>query len=58
MTDLRDMQVQWDAEGETIERGRPACRPVRPAGELSMLQGTALILALFALLPLIAAVLP
>lgn len=39
-------QVQrWDAEGETIERGRAAWRPVRPAGEPSFSIGSALLVA-------------
>lgn len=55
MSDLRNLQRQWDAEGETIERGRRSFIPERPEGEPSMLAGVAAVLTVFALLPFLAA---
>lgn len=57
MNALQQLQRQWDQEARTIEAGRRAFLPERPQGEPSMLAGTALVLAIFALLPFIAAVL-
>lgn len=53
-----ELQARFDEEAATIERGRSACAPVRPAGELGMIEGAALVLGIFTLLPFIAALLP
>lgn len=58
MNSLQHQQVRWDHEGQTIAAGSRAFLPDRPAGELGMIEGTALVLAILALAPFIAAVLP
>lgn len=53
-----ELQARFDEEGRTIEAGRRAFLPERPAGEPGTLEGAAVVLLAFLLLACIAALLP